>query len=302
MAEGAGSVAAADGGAPAGAPPPGDGSAAAPNGSGNGGAPDPFAGLDTGTRDWAGKKGYKSMQDIASAALNAESLIGKSVQLPGADAKPEDWNKFYGRIGRPEKSDGYEFKLPDGVPKEMPYDGEFASAFKPVAHQLGLTAKQAAGVHDFYVNAQGQAFGKSGEATAKALSDATTAMEARWGASDSEGFKTNVAGAARALKNLGLEDSFNRAGLLVKIGDQTAIGDPALAFALAEIDAKLYREDGLEKGNGPGAGADNPFAGGPDKGNATEQNKLWNSDPARAESLMRAAGFSPEQFGYRKRA
>lgn len=285
----------------AGTPAATNSAAAATNGSGKSDAADPFAGLETGTREWVGTKGYKSVGDIAKAAQNAESLIGKSVQIPDADAKPEDWDKFYGKVGRPEKSDGYEFKLPDGVPKEMPYDGEFANGFKPIAHQLGLTAKQAAGVHDFYVGQAAGYFGKQSEAKTQQVVAATAALEEKWGPSGSEAFQAKVDSSIRALKGLGIEEDLRAAGLMSSVSGPegktyNVVTHPKIAMALAEIGSKLFREDGLVTGQG-GAVVDNPFKDGPGKGNITDQMVAIRKDKAGAIRSMRAAGHKPEDFG-----
>ena len=210
----AGAVAAAVVAGNAGAPSGANGADGADKGSGANGSADPFAGLETGTREWIGKKGYKSVGDIANAALSAESLIGKSVQLPDANAKPEDLDKFYGRLGRPEKPDGYQFKLPDGVPQDMPYDGEFANSFKPVAYNVGLRPEQAAAVHDFYVGEAARFYKGQAEAVATKMTTATADLEKTWGPQDSESFEVNGNKAIRALRGLGLEEVFIANGLL----------------------------------------------------------------------------------------
>jgi hypothetical protein len=259
--------------------------AASPN---NGGAADPFAGLDTGTREWIGTKGYKSVADIAKAAHGAESLIGRSVQIPGDDAKPEDLQKFYGKLGRPEQPEGYDFKLPEGIPETMPYDAEFAGSFKPVAHGLGLTAKQAAGLHDWFVSTQAAGFGKAQENMAANAVKATEAFEGKWGPQDGETFKGKIALADRALEGLGIKKAFEATGLLAPGG---VVTDPTIGFALATIGEAMFKEDSLE-GGGNGY-ANNPFAG----TNLTEQMQAIKADRPRALRLIAAAGKKPSDFG-----
>lgn len=288
------------------AAPTGDGGAAV--GSAAAAAPaDPFSGLDTGTREWAGKVGIDLSDPVKAAtasiskARQAESLIGKSVQIPDANASAEDWNKFYGRVGRPEKADGYEFKLPDGLPENMPYDGDFAKEFKSWAHENGLTSRQAAMIHDKWVGKAADGFKAQQEAFTARVSDATGELEKAWGPRDGEKFKANVEDATKALKGLAggkLEASFKAAGLLSELDGKPIVVDPAIALALADIGSKLFREDALVTGGAANA-ATNPFSEGPNKGNATAQNILWKQDQAKAETLIRAAGFTPEQFGYR---
>ena len=269
-------------------------------------ASDAFAGLDTGTREWIGTKGYKTVADVTAAARNAESLIGRSVQIPADDAKPEDIEKFLDKATakyRPKDADGYEFKLPEGVPKEMPYDADFAKEFKGAAHKLGLTARQAAAVHDFYVGRAAGAFTAQGEANGARASAATEALEKAWGKPDSETFQKQSDNALRAIKGLGGDElmaSFREAGLFAKVGANDVVMSGPIAIALAKVGERLFKEDSLEAGSSQNA-SDNPFKDGPDKGNLTAQGILWNSDPEKAERLVRAAGFTPEQFGRKPR-
>lgn len=260
----------------------------------NGGAADPFAGLETGARDWVGTKGYKTNGDVVSALQNAESLIGKSIQLPGADAKPEDWDKVYDRLGRP-KDAAYEFKLPEGLPETFAYDGERAKAFKSVAHKAGLTQKQAAIIHDEETKANAAAFAKVAETVTANAAAATQTLEKAWGPKDSDGFKQGVNLAVRAIEGLdkvpgvaGLQKALEGAGLLVG----GVVVDPTIALALAHVGKALFKEDTLETGGS--AAGENPFT---DGGNMTVQMQMIANDKARALRLISAAGKKPTDFG-----
>ncbi len=286
----------------AGSPPASNG-AAPPGGSGNGATVDPFSGLDTGSREWVGKSGAKDVATLVKNAIHAESLIGKSVQVPDfATAKPEELNKFFDRLGRPEKADGYEFKLPEGVPEGMPYDGEFAKEFKTAAHAAGLTPKQATAAHDFYVAKQATAFKAQHEAVAAKMNTATETLEKQWGPKDGDKFKDSSAMALRALKGLGIEKAAQDSGLLAP---GNLVLDPTIALALEKVGRTMFREGELPTG-GPAAGIENPFKdgpatmggpGNPAKGNLTEQMAAIKRDRVGAIAQIRAAGFKPEDFG-----
>ena len=279
-----------------GTPPPAAGADGKPIG-----AVDPFDGLETGTREWIGTKGYKSVSDVAKAAQNAESLIGRSIQLPGDDAKPEDVDKYISKATekyRPKDANGYEFRLPDGVPKEMPYDGDGAKEFKSVAHEIGLTAKQAQKAHDWFVSRSAKAFTTTADGLVKTAGEQTDALVKDWGPKDSDGFKSKMDLATKFVRKNGGDELLKdlRAANLLGPGDIILSASLAKAFASA---GSFDKEDALIEGSG-GAAVDNPFAAGPDKGNLTEQNILWKQDPAKAERLMQAAGFTAQQFGFRR--
>lgn len=257
------------------------------------GAADPFSGLEAGTREWIGTAGIKDVSALAEKARGAEALIGRSVQIPGAEAKPEDWDKFYGKLGRPENADGYEFKLPENLPAELPYDGEFAGSFKAEAHKEGLTGKQAANLHDWFVQNQAGLFAKSQETMAADAVKATEAFEAKWGPSGSDTFKSKADYAVRALDGLGLKDAFHARGLLAKAGERDNIViDPTIGFALAQIGEAMFKEDTLESQEG-GRVSDNPFTG----TNMTEQMRAIRADRPRALRMIAAAGKKPSDFG-----
>lgn len=280
------------------------GTPAAANGAGGEGSPagaaDPFAGLDTGTREWIGTAGIKDVASLAAKARNAESLIGQSVRLPGKDAKPEDVDAFLSKVlspYRPEKPEGYEFKLPDGLPEGLPYDKAFADRFKAAAHAAGIPTKAAAALHDFYVKETAAIFQTAAEATRTQVEAATKALETAFGgAKDSDAFKQSVGYAGKFIAEFGGEDlmkGLTDAGLL---GDGGVVLNPAVAIAFAKAGKMLFKEDGLVNGSGSTAG-ENPFDGELDKLNQTAVHRAIKTDRARAIQQIKAAGKKPSDFG-----
>lgn len=79
----------------------------------------------------AGPDGYKA---LFKKLDGAQALIGKKTGIPGADATPEEWDKFHETL-RPAKADDYELKASDE---------ESAKAIKGIFHEAGLTKAQAA--------------------------------------------------------------------------------------------------------------------------------------------------------------
>lgn len=277
---------------------------AADQGSNNAAAADPFSGLvDPGIREWVGKAGIKDVASLAVKARDAESLIGRSIQLPGADAKPEDWDKVYARLGRPDKADAYEFKLPDGIPENFNYDAERAKAFKSVAHKAGLTPKQAAIIHDEETRANAAAFAKLQETVASSATAATQALEKAWGGpKDSEPYKQGMAMAGRALAELdklpgvsGIQKALEGAGVLMPDGQGGSIVmEPTIAIMLSEITKRLFKEDSLVTG-GSSTADTNPFADA--TANQTLQMQMVAHDKEKARRLILAANKQPADWG-----
>jgi hypothetical protein len=267
---------------------PGSQQASADNGSAAAAA-SPFAGLqDEGTRKWVETKGYKSVEDLAKAAVNQESIIGSSVRRPADDAPAAEWDKFYSKIGRPEKPDAYELKRPDGLPADLPYDEALAGSFKTWAHQAGLNGKQAQSLHDAFALAQAEQAKAHVTALTKAVETTADALAKEWGPQDSEGFKAKHELANRALKKLGLVESFKKSGIILNDG---ALTDPALAVAFSQIGEKMFAEDVID-GEG-GQGGPNPFKG---EKNLTQITALVKSDPDKARRLAREAGVDPDHW------
>lgn len=270
-------------------------------------AADPFAGLvDPGIREWVGKAGFKDVTPASFGALavkarDAESLIGRSIQLPGDDAKPEDWAKVYDRLGRPKDAAGYEFRALDGLPAEFAYDGEREKAFKADAHVAGLTPKQATQLRDAQVKRDAAAFTALQDKVKASTAAATVALEKAWGGpKDSEPYKASMSMAGRGLAGLeklpgitGLQKALEGAGVLMTDGaGGSIIVEPTIAIALAEIGKRLFTEDGLVLG-GTAVTGDNPFAG---EGNMTLQMAMIRSDPSKARRMISALGKQPMDF------
>jgi len=94
---------------------------------------------------------FKSQNGLAKSYLELFKRMERTVAIPGENAKPEEVEAFYKRLGRPDSPDGYELEtvyLPDGVTKaDM---GE--ENFKKIAHKLGLTKAQAKELHKWAVD------------------------------------------------------------------------------------------------------------------------------------------------------
>jgi hypothetical protein len=93
-------------------------------------------------RDWLKAKGFKTVDDLAKSYREAEHALrnGSKLTVPGENAKPEEIAAFNKAIGVPEKPEGYEVKLPDGVTAEL-LDMDLINSLKAKAHASGTPAK-----------------------------------------------------------------------------------------------------------------------------------------------------------------
>jgi hypothetical protein len=120
-------------------------------------------------------------------------------------------------------------------------------------------------------------------------------MEKEWGPIDGPQAKANLEIANRVFtQTKGGDDFLAALKDLGLVNDDKVILDGRIAKFVASLGTALYTEGELLRGNPDVVG--NPFADG-EGNNMTEQGRLVKSDPAKALSLMRAAGKKPEDFG-----
>lgn len=260
-----------------------------------------FADLEPDTREWLTKRDVKDAKSVAKLAHEQAKLLGNAVRIPGKDAKPEEVEEYLNKLGRPAAADKYEFKVPEKLPDELPYDGERATEFKTLAHKLGLSQKQAAEIHEWAVeNAVGD-FNTASEAASGRRVETAKAETAKlvklWGPLDSDTMKANMAFADKALTLAGGQEAleaFQAAGLIGNEGGQKIIQSAPIAIMLASIGRALYKEDTVLRGD-PGK-MNNPFADG-ESFNMTEQMRLVKANRQEALAFIAAAGKKPSDFG-----
>ena len=152
----------------------------------NGGAPEgtPDTGAPAATPSWTDglgedatamiqNKGWKGVGDVLNSYRNLEKFAGGAknlVELPGDDADEDAISSFYAKLGRPDSPDNYGFQAPDGA------DAELDGWFRNVAHQNGLSDKQAASLYNAWnemsvsrVEAMQTALKEQAEADIKAI-------------------------------------------------------------------------------------------------------------------------------------
>lgn len=113
-----------------------------------------------------------SASDALGLGAAAETAEPVQVTIPGKDAKPEDWSKYFDDIGAPKTADAYELPVPDGQ------DGAFAKTAAEWMAQARLTPQQAKDLAGKWNEHVGNLTKAQTEAKAKTEADAATAREA----------------------------------------------------------------------------------------------------------------------------
>ena len=153
------------------------------------------------------KKGFKSVEDIASSYTELEKKLGSGeYEIPGEDDL-EGRNKLYDRLGRPESPDNYEVRVSEGSP-EM--DANLVDTFKIKAHSLGLTNAQFNELIQFQLDAVGESSASMAEEHNASIAKAEQALKSEW----KEEYEKEVALAQKAVDTLGVADVLESKGLL----------------------------------------------------------------------------------------
>lgn len=84
---------------------------------------------------------FNDVAGIAKSYIELEKLTGDSIRLPKDTSKPEEWDKLYNRLGRPEKPDGYQFERPKDA--KVPWDEDLEKEARGFLHKLGINQNQA---------------------------------------------------------------------------------------------------------------------------------------------------------------
>lgn len=180
---------------------------------------------------WEPLKG-KQLGDVLKGYAHAQKMVGGSVRIPGADAKPEEVAAYHKAIGVPDAPDKYEvnFVAPDG----QTVDQTQLQGFLGAAHKAGLTPKQAQAVLDFYK----ESFGNAAAAITAKRGETMKLLEAEWGGAAD----VNIARAQRALR------AYDPKGEVLAVFDATGLGNhPAVLKLFAKMGADMS-EDRLIEG------------------------------------------------------
>lgn len=228
----------------------GVGAGAGAGGDGGQGGPVSWdAALDPSQRQLVQAKGWKSPADVVRDYGQLEGLVGRDkIALPGKDAKPEDWDKVYTALGRPESADKYEigdFRPPEG----MPWNADAQKLMLGKMHEFGLSSRQAAGLLKAYGEIQGSAWQGYLDGGAKSAERATADLRKEWG----DAYDANLEIANRAVKQaFGDELADIRQ---VRLADGSFLLDnAAIAKAFAKLGASLSEDSDLVGQRGSGGG------------------------------------------------
>lgn len=177
--------------------------------------------------DMRADKSFESFKDIGSFAksfLDTKRMVGDAIRMPKADAPPEEWNKIYDRLGRPESPEKYEIKRPE-LPEGTPYDEDAEKSYKTWAHEAGLNPRQAQALFDKYTAFQTEKISNY----TKEMETGVTELKKEWGGD----YDKRIGLAQRAVNEVAGED-------VKKLLGDTGLGNhPVLIKFFSELGSQM---------------------------------------------------------------
>lgn len=165
---------------------------------------------------------FKTPADVAQAYVNLEQHLGKRFEAPGEDATPEQRAEWRKKIGVPDTADAYENPA---VPEGVTLDDSLVSSFKKRAHEVGISAKDAKALMDWFVSEEMSRASALESQTNEAKSNALADLKKKWGAAADQ----NIAYCQRAINDFGGPD------LVAALNETGAGNDPRVIQFFAKI-------------------------------------------------------------------
>ena len=183
---------------------------------------------------WKNLEG-KDANEVGKYIKELQSFAGKKGDIPSKDASEEEWNEFYGKMGRPDSIEGYDFGVNDEF-KELvgeeavPFFEQAIDGFKEQAFKLGASVDQADEMVDWYLNQIAEDVQETNKANEAYYAEQEAEIKKEWGD-------------AYDGMNDGIKAMLMNNGMSVEDVDSLGItGNAALAKTLGNI-SKSFADD-----------------------------------------------------------
>lgn len=216
---------------------------------------------------------YKSMEEALKGTIHAQRLVGKRLDYPGADAKPEAVAEFRKNAGVPETPDKYGVTLPK-APDGQEWDQGQVSAFLGQMHKAHARPEVVQAGLDFFVQYMAQQSDKSRASEAQESqaerAAAVKQLEAMWGPRGGPLWKHHESRALMAIETL-MGDAPAEAVQRVK----ESANEPEVAHAFSLLAESLIEKGFLGEAEQSTAGASMEDA----QRQVDALQKAWREDP-----------------------
>lgn len=194
-------------------------------------------------RDWVKSLGVKDLDGLAKIARDNQKAARGKLTVPGENATPEEVAAYRAAIGVPDKPEGYEFALPEGVTEDM-LDQDLIGPLREQALAAGVPAA------GFKALAEGVVKNQLEELAAyeRGENDDRDAKLREWG-KDKDQKLADVNAAARALGLTRSDLAGMQRGLALAAGGKDGRGSGRMLDILQKLGAGMA-EDALIGGGG----------------------------------------------------
>lgn len=194
---------------------------------------------------------FKGVEGLARSYAATKKLVGGDAseffKIPTDKTTPEERDKFWNTLGRPETADKYQVpKTVVDQQEALMISNETLAEFGKTAHQLGLSNSQFAAVTEWYAGFVKSSSDALEAQVTTARGTAETALKTQWGGAYDE----KVALAKDALKELSRDDP-----TLVDFMETSGLGNDPRMLRMFERLGRSMKEDLLRDGKGGQPGA-----------------------------------------------
>lgn len=193
---------------------------------------------------------YKTPEEFYNGYKSTVELVGrKGVIVPKENATPEEREKFFNDLGRPEKPEGYKLSKIENLHKSIEITPESERGYQMIAHKHGLTQQQADGINKEFLQIINKATMDQERKDTEAMQKAETALRQEWG----EKYVSNVSMVAKEVLKSGGQEALDAMG-----GEKGIGNNPIILKTLSKIIGRLAEDtSNPDKGNGSGGAAGN---------------------------------------------
>ncbi|HEY1244550.1 MAG TPA: hypothetical protein VGF29_06920 [Hyphomicrobiaceae bacterium] len=177
---------------------------------------------------------FRDVGALAQAFVETKKMQGRSVQIPGPEATPEQQAAFREKLGVPKTPSDYAFD----VPEDLALDPQALETFRGVFHRHGITAEQGKALVSAYADWQQHQLDQAKQG----YRQGAEALKREWGDAT---FARRVTLASRVIQARGSPG-------LVEVLETTGLGDhPDFIKFVAQF-GETAAEDGLIDGRTDG--------------------------------------------------
>ncbi len=195
--------------------------------------------LDSTLKEHPSLAKYKTVNDLASAYLNAQKFIGREkLPIPKDETEKEVYDMIFDRLGRPKDPEGY--KLEAQIPQDVPINQDLIKNFKKIARDSGLLPQQAQALYKWFVDSSLAEYSQANEKRQESAYKAETSLRREYG----KAFEQNIGIAKKVIKQYADPET-------AKLFDSEIGNDPRMVRFLVNIGKKMGSH-GFIEGRSPG--------------------------------------------------